>query len=94
MSHLLAWLPWKRGMGRVLSKTRMPKVNTAAEPAGLVAELASKFHLPVHEVNETFSDQLRRLEQDARITGFVAVLAARHTRAILRCRMQSPQQRN
>lgn len=61
----------------------------AAAPAGLIAELASKFHLPVHEVHATFGDQLRRLESGARITGFVAVLAASHTREILRCRTQS-----
>jgi hypothetical protein len=64
-------------------------MNTvAAECAGLVAELAHRFNLPVREVNETFSDQCRCLEEGARIQSFVAVLAARRTRAILRCRSQ------
>jgi len=64
-------------------------VDNTADPAGLVAELANRFQIPVSEVNATFRDELRRLEQDARIRHFVAVLAASHTRAILRGRARS-----
>lgn len=67
--------------------------DAGSEHSGIVAELANKFHVPVSEVAETFRCECRRIERDARVLSYVAVLAARHTRTVLRSRIQSSTKR-
>lgn len=70
-----------------------PGVDAVAEHDGIVAELANKFHVPVSEVDATFRGECRRLQKEARLLGYVTVLAARRTRTVLRARTQSPAER-
>jgi len=49
-----------------------------------VEELSNELHLPVNEVREIYRQQLKRLAAEARIRGFLGVLAMRNTRSVLR----------
>ena len=56
--------------------------STCAEP--IVSALARRLHIPVSDVGAVYVKELARLAADARIEGFLSVLALRNTREILR----------
>jgi uncharacterized protein (DUF2126 family) len=65
-------------------------VASAMKPADLdkhqataVASLSEKLHLPLHQVREAYLKELDRLQSQARIHRFVAVLALSSTRSAL-----------
>jgi hypothetical protein len=52
--------------------------------ARAIASLAEKLHLPLSEVRLTYLKEVDRLKSQARIGGFVEVLAVSSTRSVLR----------
>jgi hypothetical protein len=56
--------------------------SPSAEP--IVSALARRLHIPVRDVGAIYAKELARLAADARIEGFLSVLALRNTREILR----------
>lgn len=49
-----------------------------------IATLAEKLHLPAQEVQQVYLKEFDRLESQARIRGFLGVLALRNARSVLR----------
>src|SRR5689334_20316721 len=56
----------------------------------LIEALAERLQVPIEQVDEIYWEQVDRLAADARIHDFLAVLALRNARAILRggCRLE------
>lgn len=48
-----------------------------------IATLAEKLHLPAQEVQQVYLQEFDRLESQARIRGFLGVLALRNARSLL-----------
>lgn len=48
-----------------------------------IATLAEKLHLPPQEVQQVYLQEFDRLESQARIRGFLGVLALRNARSVL-----------
>jgi len=66
-------------------------LNMPSGHGGHIASLAAELRVPLHEVSEIYRAQFERLAAEARIESFLGVLAARHTRSILRdCGRISP----
>jgi uncharacterized protein DUF3562 len=61
-------------------------VDSNGEHASLITKLSDELHLPLSEVDGVYSEQLDRLEADARIRSYLGVLAVRNTRSVLRAR--------
>lgn len=62
----------------------LKKHHLDEDQARVIVTLSEKLHLPAHEVQQVFLQELGRLESHARIRHFVGVLALRNTRSILR----------
>ena len=69
--------------------TPQPRASRT-DAAHLVAALAERMQVPFEQVDEIYWEQVDRLAADARIHDFLAVLALRNARAILRggCRWE------
>jgi hypothetical protein len=52
-------------------------------PEPVISALAQRLHVPVSDVGAIYAKELARLAADARIEGFLSVLALRNTREIL-----------
>ena len=59
-------------------------IESPVEQERVIAMLAAEMEASAFEVGEVFLGQLARLSKEARIRDFLAVLAIRNTRAILR----------
>jgi hypothetical protein len=59
-------------------------LNPTSEHGGVIARLSHELQVPLQEVREIYGTQLERLGVDARVRNFLAVLALRNTRDILR----------
>jgi Protein of unknown function (DUF3562) len=58
-------------------------VDLSTEHSRVIASLAQKMRVPVEKIEQIYSDEFSKLSAEARIRGFVGVLAIRRTRAIL-----------
>ena len=67
-------------LGRVSPKRGSPGSGAIDTELRVVEELSNELHLPVNEVREIYRQQLKRLAAEARIHGFLGVLARRNTR--------------
>ncbi len=65
------------------------QADPGAEHTSAIAALSQQFQVPLQDVSKVYRKQLERLSSEARIKGFLAVLAVRNTRSILR--HQAPQ---
>jgi hypothetical protein len=59
-------------------------VGMSARHANAIAQISHDLRLPLHQVTECYRAELERIGASARIDHYLSVLAASHTRAILR----------
>jgi hypothetical protein len=69
-------------------KTAFPFASETLGHRAVIAQLSADFHLPREEVEQVYSAELDRLRETARIRSYLGVLAAGHTRSILRSSAQ------
>ncbi len=65
------------------------QAKPSPEHTSAIAALSKQLHVPLHDVSRVYCKQLERLSSQARIKGFLGVLAVRNTKSILR--RQGPQ---
>ncbi len=53
-----------------------------------IRHLAEEMQVPIDEIEQIYSNELHRLEAEARIQSFVGVLAIKRTRTILRVKKE------